>query len=106
MGKAVLRMPEDVSDLAVNFKKAATPLELDPNAAYILTGGLGGLGKSIATWMVERGARSPIFLSRSAGTKPADKAVFDELRAMSCNVSFVQGEVQDRNSRPSRCSLG
>ena len=96
IGKAVLRFPDDASKLAATCEKAATPLQLDSSAAYLLTGGLGGLGKSIATWMVERGARSLIFLSRSAGATPADEVLFDELKAMSCSVSYIQGEVQDR----------
>ncbi|KAF2832649.1 KR domain-containing protein, partial [Ophiobolus disseminans] len=95
IGKAVLRIPGDISKLATTSQKSATPLQLDGSAAYLLTGGLGGLGKSIATWMAERGARSLIFLSRSAGTTPADEDLLEDLKAMSCNVSYVQGEVQD-----------
>ena len=50
--------------------KTGRPLCFDPNAAYIMAGCLGGLGRSIATWMVERGARHLIFLSRSGEGSP------------------------------------
>ncbi len=34
-------------------------------AAYLITGGLGGLGREVATWMIERGARRLILLGRT-----------------------------------------
>jgi NADPH:quinone reductase-like Zn-dependent oxidoreductase len=40
IGKAVLRIPEDASNLATTSKKVAKPLQLDSDAAYLLTGGL------------------------------------------------------------------
>lgn len=41
-------------------------VELSPSHTYLIVGGLGGIGRSIATWMVDRGARSLVLLSRSA----------------------------------------
>lgn len=46
-------------------------LQLDPEATYILSGGLGGLGPSIAEMMIEHGAHHLVFLSRS-GPKSAE----------------------------------
>jgi NAD(P)-dependent dehydrogenase (short-subunit alcohol dehydrogenase family) len=41
-----------------------------PNdASYVISGGLGGIGRSIAYWMVSRGARNLILLSRSGPDK-------------------------------------
>lgn len=48
---------------------------LDPDATYVLIGGLGGLGKSVARLMVDRGARHLLFLSRS-GAKTEDDIEF------------------------------
>lgn len=68
-------------------------VSFDPRASYILTGGLGGLGRSTATWMVERGARSFAFLSRSAGSE--DNAIFvQEVEAMGCEVTVVSGAAE------------
>lgn len=93
IGKAVVKMPEDASEIP------STPRPniymLDPEASYLLTGGLGGLGRSVASWMVERGARSLVFLSRSAGLGDSDKAFFAELESMGCTVCPVAGKVQD-----------
>ncbi|KAI6381768.1 hypothetical protein MCOR25_001001 [Pyricularia grisea] len=48
------------------------PLQLNSSGTYVLVGGLGGIGRSIAQLMVERGAHHLAFLSRSgAKSKPA-----------------------------------
>lgn len=49
------------------------------DASYVIVGGLGGLGRSTARWMVGRGARNLVLLSRS-GAKGNDALDFlDEL---------------------------
>ncbi len=93
IGKVILSMPDDNSTIAC--VRSATGLALDPRGSYLLAGGLGGLGKSIATWMVEHGARSLIFLSRSAGLNDNDSSFFGELRSMGCVVSAVAGMTQN-----------
>jgi NAD(P)-dependent dehydrogenase (short-subunit alcohol dehydrogenase family)/acyl carrier protein len=46
---------------------AATPgsVVLRPDATYLITGGLGGLGLAVGGWMVERGARRLILAGRT-----------------------------------------
>ena len=92
IGKVILKVPQNVS--TISGVRSAPNLALDPKASYILAGGLGGLGRSIATWMVEHGARSLIFLSRSAGRSDADQAYFTELESMGCKVAAVAGMTQ------------
>ena len=43
----------------------AFPLKLTPNATYVVTGGGGALGRIVATYLAERGARHIALLSRS-----------------------------------------
>jgi KR domain/Zinc-binding dehydrogenase len=76
---------------SVPAKRAASPLQFDPNASYLLTGGMGGLGRSMATWLVERGARSLTFLSRTAGASDESKDFIKELESMGCAVAAVSG---------------
>ena len=95
IGKAVVKIPQDSSKIPSAPRRNA--LMLDPEVSYLLTGGLGGLGKSVATWMVEAGARQLIFLSRRATLGDEDKAFLGELEAMGCSVRAVVGEVQDRD---------
>lgn len=63
------------------------------DACYALVGGLGGLGRVIATWMVENGTRSIMFISRSAKEGPETTPFFDELRALGCEVLAFAGDV-------------
>jgi len=39
--------------------------ELDPDAAYLVTGGLGGLGLKVARWLADAGARHVVLVSRT-----------------------------------------
>lgn len=46
---------------------------------YFLPGGFGGLGRSIASWMVEHGARNLVFTSRSGDSHPRAKELLNSL---------------------------
>lgn len=70
-----------------------TGVKLDSSASYLLVGGLGGLGRSISIWMVQRGARNLIFLSRSAGVSQKHQDLARELESMNCAVQLIQGSV-------------
>lgn len=91
--KVVLKMPPD--NTIVPSIRSASSFVLNPKGSYLLAGGLGGLGRSIATWMVEHGARSLIFLSPNAGLNEMDQAFLKELESMRCNVSAVAGMVHN-----------
>ncbi|BCR95830.1 type I polyketide synthase [Aspergillus luchuensis] len=91
MGKIIVTIPEGGQDLPL---AATTPdLTLRADASYLLVGGMGGLGRAIATWLVERGARHLIFFSRSAGTSEQDQRFIEELECQSCSVQTIQGSV-------------
>ena len=93
IGKIILKMPQNNS--TISSVRSAPDLKLDPKASYLLAGGLGGLGRSIATWMAEHGVRSLIFLSRTAGRNASDQAFFAELQSMGCSISAVTGMIQN-----------
>ena len=93
IGKVILKLPQN--NAIMSGIRSPDTFSLDPKASYLLAGGLGGLGRSIAIWMVEHGARSLIFLSRSAGLNERDQAFFKELVSMSCVVSAVVGMTQN-----------
>lgn len=61
---------------------------------YVIAGGLGGLGRSIARWIVGRGAKYLILLSRSGPRTDAAKALLHELalggvyvKAPACDIT-------------------
>lgn len=91
-GKVAIHMPEDSNTLPGVAPLGHRDL-FRPDVSYLLVGGLGGLGQAIATWMVERGAKSLIFFSRSAANRDAHGTFFDELEASGCSVQAFSGDV-------------
>lgn len=93
IGKIIVKMPENAETLPVTA--VSEDLTLRPDVCYLLVGGLGGLGRAISTWLVEKGARNLIFLSRSAG-KSADSVKFiSELVSLGCSVQVIPGSVSN-----------
>ena len=91
IGKIVVQMPEDASELE---SVAPRPIpEFKSDRSYLIVGGLGGLGREVASWMVENGARNLIFLSRSAREGKDNQDFLDELRSQECQVQLVAGSV-------------
>lgn len=97
IGKVVVTFPKATTggltedDLAVITQQKR--LLLRPDRAYLMVGGLGGLGRSVASWLVENGARHIVFLSRSAGQISKDDPYFKELEAQGCFVQADSGSV-------------
>ncbi|KAJ5604827.1 hypothetical protein N7510_009981 [Penicillium lagena] len=91
MGKIVMKMPE-ASERAF-IAKSRRSSRFSSDLCYFLVGGLGGIGRSIATWMVDRGARNLVFFSRSAGSTSQDQSFLRELELQGCTVSMIKGDV-------------
>lgn len=86
---------EGVLTDATAASPAARRINFDPEATYLLSGGVGGLGKPIALWLAERGVKNMTFLSRSAGKSEESKKLFQEIESMGCAVTAVAGSVDD-----------
>jgi acyl transferase domain-containing protein/NADPH:quinone reductase-like Zn-dependent oxidoreductase/NAD(P)-dependent dehydrogenase (short-subunit alcohol dehydrogenase family)/acyl carrier protein len=71
-----------------------TPLHLDAQGAYLVTGGLSGFGLATARWLVEQGARHLVLLGRrgraTPGAEPALQALTEQgaqLAVLACDVT-------------------
>ncbi|RDA88225.1 hypothetical protein CP532_0333 [Ophiocordyceps camponoti-leonardi (nom. inval.)] len=93
IGKIVVTLPEAKSLPAINTSRRQYPFSNE--STYLLVGGLGGLGKAVATWIVERGARNLLFLSRSAGKSSEDQGFLRELESQGCRAVAFAGDVSD-----------
>lgn len=78
---------------------SAPTYSFEQDATYLIAGGLGGLGRAITRWMVSRGARNFILLSRSGAKSKESIDLIEELKprgvaiaAPPCDVS-VEDEV-------------
>ena len=67
--------------------------DLDPQATYLISGGLGGLGRSAALWMARRGARNLILLSRSGPKTDVAIKVVKKLQQMGVSVATPKCDV-------------
>ncbi|CAG7918788.1 unnamed protein product [Penicillium olsonii] len=96
VGRAVLTR---AASTVVPVHTVTAPLVFNSQASYLLIGCLGGLGRSLATSMVSRGARHFIFLSRSGADKPEATALVKELEELTwkqypdMTVQVVRGDV-------------
>jgi acyl transferase domain-containing protein/acyl carrier protein len=74
---------------------AQAELTFSPDAAYLITGGLGGLGLGLARWMVARGARRLMLVGRRAPSDEARRAVA-EMEETGARVDVVAADVSRR----------
>lgn len=75
-----------------------TPAALQPSAAYVLVGGLGGLGKAVAGLMADRGARHLIFVSRSGAKTAEDFQFLSSLSRRGVKALALSVDVCDQDS--------
>ena len=61
-----------------------------PDASYLITGGLGGLGLQVARWMVEQGARRIVLLGRSGLPARTDWSAVDPASRAGRRIAAVR----------------
>lgn len=91
-GKVVLSVsPHETVPVIARVPRA----RLRHDASYLLVGGMGGIGLSVAHWMVSHGAKNMILLSRSASSNHNTGPVVEELRAAGCRVKPINCDVSN-----------
>ncbi|KAK3689344.1 hypothetical protein B0T22DRAFT_427611 [Podospora appendiculata] len=95
-GKLVLSF--NTPSKAPVLHKAASSLRLDPTATYLLVGGLGGLGRTLAREFVSSGARHIAILSRSGTTNPSSLSFLQTLTSLGATVKIYATDVADTSS--------
>lgn len=98
MGKVVLTAGEE--DVVKVIPKPSAPTRLRPDATYLLPGGLGGLGRSIAKWMAapDQGAKNLVFLSRSSGEGEAAQELLRDLDSLGVRAKAIKCDISDEIS--------
>ncbi|KAI1116621.1 hypothetical protein F5Y14DRAFT_49656 [Nemania sp. NC0429] len=74
------------NDLVPKLLRRVTSWTLEPNASYLIAGGLGGIGRSISKWMIRKGARNLILLSRSGVSSKAASNHVAEMEKQGVNI--------------------
>lgn len=64
-----------------------------PDAAYLITGGLGGFGRVLSEWLVECGARHLVLSSRSGASTPEATAFLEKLHKRGVDTQVIKADV-------------
>jgi acyl transferase domain-containing protein/surfactin synthase thioesterase subunit/NADPH-dependent curcumin reductase CurA/NAD(P)-dependent dehydrogenase (short-subunit alcohol dehydrogenase family)/acyl carrier protein len=75
--------------------QAAAGVRLRANAAYLVTGGLGGFGFQLALWLAEHGAGHLVLLGRRGKETPGARAAEERLLALGASVQIEACDVAD-----------
>ena len=82
-----LRLEKDGGD---RNSQTLAPPAFRADGSYLITGGLGGLGLAVARWMVERGARRLILMSRTALSERSTWRAAGERHPMRARIDAVR----------------
>jgi 1-acyl-sn-glycerol-3-phosphate acyltransferase len=89
IGKVVISVGEPHYRVSCHEKKSV----VRPDATYLITGGLGGFGLAVANWMVQRGARHIVLMSRSGTPIKENQAALDALYRSTERIVIARSDV-------------
>ena len=99
IGKIVVAPDEATSNRAAEIwpsapssQRTTSRASFRPDATYLITGGLAGLGLLTAQWMVERGGRHLVLMGRRGASETACAAL-GEMEKAGAQVVVAQGDV-------------
>ncbi|KAF2464560.1 reducing type I polyketide synthase [Lindgomyces ingoldianus] len=96
MGKMVVELRSD--DVVKTNLHSKASCNFQENASYLIAGGLGGLGRSVARWMASRGARNLILLSRNGPKTPEAIQLISELHNKGVRVEAPACDILSTDS--------
>ncbi|KAI9728591.1 MAG: Type I Iterative PKS [Cirrosporium novae-zelandiae] len=88
----------DENEVVPIVRTVGDSLKLDSNATYVLVGGLGGLGRSLANLFVDHGARYLCFISRSGDTSKQAQKLVQDLEKRQVFVRVYRCDIADEES--------
>jgi len=95
IGKIVLEPRQ--GDIVKILPSGPKPVRLSPDETYVIVGGVGGIGKSLAQMMVDRGARHLLLLSRNASKMSDSTTAFvNSMQATGASINLENCDVADR----------
>lgn len=85
IGKVVVTMNKPPSHIQGKVKPQES-LQLEPNSTWLITGGLSGFGLESARWLVQRGVKNLVLVSRRGMQTPDADNVLEEFKSIGVNV--------------------
>lgn len=80
------------SEKSLSVLPAQPTLRFRADATYLLVGCLGGLGRSLTSWMTDNGARRFAFLSRSGTDQEQASILVNDLEASGIACQVIRGD--------------
>ncbi|WP_348262267.1 SDR family NAD(P)-dependent oxidoreductase [Telmatobacter sp. DSM 110680] len=71
------------------------PIAFSSKASYLITGGLGGFGLSVAKWLVANGARHLVLCGITGAVTPEAKQVIARLRRLGAQILIIKADVSN-----------
>ena len=90
IGKVVLSMQDE----EIHVAPAKPSVSIDAEGTYLITGGAGGLGLSVAQWLVDEGARHLVLLGRSGASTTAQERI-DQMIEVGTQVEVIKTDIAD-----------
>lgn len=99
IGKIVVTYNQELTADTSNTPAQHLPqLQLNPDASYLVTGGLGGFGLRTAQWLVDKGARHLLLLSRRGATSEEAQTFLQQCKAKGVQAHALACDVTDRDA--------
>ena len=99
IGKIVLTYRQGINQIQPTTRTRA-PWHLNPNATYLVTGGLGGFGLKTAQWLADKGARFLVLIGRR---DPVAAHAVAAIAALEHQGVTGPGAILRRHQRASHC---
>jgi len=97
IGKVVVTYEQPIAAKA-SQPLGNSPLALSSQASYLVTGGLGGFGLKTAQWLVDKGAKALILVSRSGPASEEAQAAIATFEAQGVTVLAAACDITDRQA--------
>lgn len=91
LGKVVLSLQDQTTAIAPSSEEPMTTFRAD--ATYLITGGLGGFGLTVAQWLVDNGARHLVLASRRGSASPETQQAIAALEGVGAQVLIAKADV-------------
>ncbi|RYP40552.1 hypothetical protein DL768_010620 [Monosporascus sp. mg162] len=95
-GRIILNVTQ--TDVVEKFTCQESTWKFDQNASYLISGGFGGLGRTITRWMARKGARNLIIPSRTGPSSQAAEKMITELTTEGIKIAAPQCDSSSSDS--------
>jgi len=93
IGKVVFTVEN--AQIKLTAEAPAEQLQLDPQATYLVAGGLGGFGLAMSQWLVAQGARHIVLTGRSGLSTDEGREGVAAMQAAGAAVTVMKSDVSD-----------